>query len=177
MWRRTTGQMLGKTSEDFGDLCTEWDLQEKRLGKEALRSTQMKLVLKSDWRESNPVTFTLLPMIRGHAWTTAGLHTWLSARQPLPTDDAPAGQGSLPTHFTTEAVWVRHETPWCGQGPAWVSQSCRTNTCLDFYHKSPKASVNEPTDCCAAFSLGAWDLNVRQWGKTWCLLMRSKANI
>lgn len=151
--------MLGKTSEDFGDLCTEWDLQEKRLGKEALRSIQMKLDLKSDWRESNPVTFTLLPMNRGHAWTTAGLHTWLSAHQPLPTDDAPEEQGSLPTH--TEAVWVRHETPWCGQRPAWVSQSCRTNTCLDFYHESPPGFQSVSPQIAALLSV--WVLGIWMW--------------
>lgn len=35
---------------------------------------------------------------------------------------------------------TRYEMPWCGQRPARVSQSCRTDTCLDFYHETPQAS-------------------------------------
>lgn len=78
-------------------------------------------------------------------------------------DDVPEGPGSVPTHSNTEALSVGMRQHWCGQGPAWVSQRCRTNTCLDFYHKTPSGpAVNEPRDCYAAFTLGAPDLRVKR---------------
>lgn len=63
--------------------------------------------------------------------STLCLHTCLSTCQLRPTDDVLEGSGAV--HSNAEALWVGLGR--CGQGPDWVSQHCRANTCLDFTTK------------------------------------------
>lgn len=75
----------------------------------------------------------------------------------------PAPCRHIPTQRPFEWAW---DGGYLARDQSGSASTAELNTCLDFYHKAPSGrTVNEPRDCCAAFTLGAWDLSVRVEGR------------
>lgn len=116
--------------------------------------------------EGNEESYTgLWNMIQEGSWAVfqpppADIPACQPASSANSTDEAPEGPGCMPTHSNTEALWVSMRRWLCVQGPVWVSQCNRANTCLDFYHKAPEAPQSMSPEIAVLLLLcefGIWD--------------------
>lgn len=162
--------MQTKTHNMGKETISIWRITQKRLDRE--KKTNPQTGLKEWWGVKNPQK-GLLNMIWAGSRAAfqplcADIPACQAASSAYPTDDVVEGPGSVPTHTNTEALWVGMRRWLCGQGPVWVSQHCRANTCLDFTTKPLRPLSRWAQRLLCRFHFGSSGSLVWVWAQQRC---------